>query len=212
MYKIFSNETLVAAVTTPTWVKMQDNGSFTLCGADDAQGVVMNGTVYYVIGKPKIEGHPPVVVAEVDDVAYQIEQQTIQASVQYVAQQNLYGKVIETDDQKIRASGLYPAWAEGKHTKGDVYNANGQTWECYQDYDNATHPDITPDNSAWYTFNRPLHGKTKETARPFVPVQGAHDMYHTGEYMIFTDGKVYRCKQDTNFSPTDYAQVWEVVE
>lgn len=30
--------------------------------------------------------------------------------------------------------------------------------------------------------------------------------------MIFTDGKVYLCKQDTNFSPTDYAQAWEVVE
>ena len=57
-----------------------------------------------------------------------------------------------------------------------------------------------------------IRDRTKETARPFVPVQGAHDMYRTGEYMIFTDGKVYRCKQDTNFSPTDYAQAWEVQE
>lgn len=87
-----------------------------------------------------------------------------------------------------------------------------QTWECYQAYDNASYPGLIPGDPSWYTFNRPLHGKTKETARPFVPVQGAHDMYRTGEYMIFTDGKVYLCKQDTNFSPTDYAQAWEVVE
>ena len=29
------------------------------------------------------------------------------------------------------------------------------------------------------------------------------------EYMIWTDGKVYECKRDTNFSPTEYAQAWE---
>ena len=69
-----------------------------------------------------------------------------------------------------------------------------------------------PGNSAWYTFNRPLHGKSVETARPFVPVQGSHDMYRTGEYMIYTDGKTCHYLQDTNFSPDDYAQAWEIVE
>src|SRR5699024_8372207 len=75
----------------------------------------------------------------------------------------------------------------------------------------ATYPDINPDNAAWYTFWRPLHGKTPETARPFVPVQGAHDMYRVGEYMIYTDGITYKCVRDTNFSPTDYPQAWEAV-
>lgn len=139
----------------------------------------------------------------------------------YVSKLSLAGEAVTEDDQKIRAAGLYPDWEAGKHTKGEIYNTHTgdslgneweQTWECYQAYDNATYPGLIPGDSSWYTFNRPLHGKTKETARPFVPVQGAHDMYHTGEYMIFTDGKVYRCKQDTNFSPTDYAQAWEVVE
>lgn len=139
----------------------------------------------------------------------------------YVSKLSLAGEAVTEDDQKIRAAGLYPDWEAGKHTKGEIYNTHAgdslgneweQTWECYQAYDNATYPGLIPGDSSWYTFNRPLHGKTKETARPFVPVQGAHDMYHTGEYMIFTDGKVYRCKQDTNFSPTDYAQAWEVVE
>lgn len=139
----------------------------------------------------------------------------------YVSRLSLAGEAVTEDDQKIRAAGLYPDWEAGKHTKGEIYNTHAgdslgneweQTWECYQAYDNATYPGLIPGDSSWYTFNRPLHGKTKETARPFVPVQGAHDMYHTGEYMIFTDGKVYRCKQDTNFSPTDYAQAWEVEE
>lgn len=38
---------------------------------------------------------------------------------------------------------------------------------------------------------------------------GAHDMYKNGEYMIFTDKNIYKCVQDTNFSPTDYPQAWE---
>ena len=122
------------------------------------------------------------------------------------------GKTVETDDQRLRASGLYEDWAEGAYTVGDIRNANGQTWECFQAHDTASNPDITPEDAAWFTFWRPLHGKSPETARPFVPVQGAHDMYRTGEYMIYTDGKTYRCLSDTNFSPEDYPQAWEAVE
>lgn len=114
------------------------------------------------------------------------------------------------DDDKIRASNLCKEWKPGNHTVGENYNAMGQTWECYQGYDNATFPDIKPGDPSWYTFNRPLHGKTPETARKFVPVQGSHDMYRTGEYAIWTDGQIYRCKQDTNYSPADYAEAWEV--
>ena len=116
------------------------------------------------------------------------------------------------DDQRIRASGLYAEWTAGNHAKGDIYNAIGQTWECYQAYDNAVYPDIVPGGTAWLTFNRPLHGKTKETARAWVTPTGAHDIYRVGEWMIWTDGMVYRCKQDTNFSPADYAAAWEVSE
>lgn len=116
-----------------------------------------------------------------------------------------------TDDEKIRASYMCQDWVSGSHTVGETYNAIGQTWECFQAYDNAVYPDIAPGNSAWYTFNRPLHGKSQATARPFVPVQGAHDMYHTGEYAIWTDGKTYRCKQDTAYSPADQPDAWEQI-
>ena len=114
------------------------------------------------------------------------------------------------DDTIIQCSGLADEWKPGNHTVGDIYNAGDQTWECYQAYDNSVYPEVKPGNPSWYTFNRPLHGTSPETARPYVPVQGAHDMYRAGEYMIYTDGKTYRCKSDTNFSPDDYAQAWEV--
>ena len=130
----------------------------------------------------------------------------------YYSQMLANGKTVETDDQRLRASGLFADWAAGSYQVGDIRNAKDQTWECFQAHDNATYPDINPDNAAWFTFWRPLHGKSPETARPFTPVQGAHDMYRAGEYMIYTDGLTYKCLSDTNFSPEEYSAAWEVVE
>ena len=113
------------------------------------------------------------------------------------------------DDSRIRVSGLYEPWTAGKYEAGDIRNAGGQTWEGFQAHDNATYPDIKPGTAAWYTFWRPLHGKSPETARPFVPVQGAHDMYRAGEYMVWTDGRIKRATQDTAYSPADYPPAWE---
>ena len=114
------------------------------------------------------------------------------------------------DDARIRVSGLYEPWTTGKYEAGDIRNSGGQTWECFQAHDCAVYPDIKPGSAAWFTFWRPLHGKSPETARPFVPVQGAHDMYKIGEYAVFEDA-LYKCVQDTAYSPADYAPAWEIV-
>lgn len=118
-----------------------------------------------------------------------------------------------TDDaEKLVLSGLYERWTAGKYAVGDIRNHAGQTWECHQAHDNAVYPDITPENpQTWATFWRPLHGKNKETARPWVkPENGTTDMYHAGEYMVYTDGKVYRCKRDTVYSPEEHTSDWAV--
>lgn len=138
------------------------------------------------------------------------------ASSIYVSRLSLAGKAVDDDDKRIRASGLYEDWTEGSYEVGEIRNTRAedgaveQTWECYQAHDTATYPDIVPGNAAWYTFWRPLHGQTKETARPFVPVQGSHDIYREGEYMLWTDDQIYLCKQDTAYSPEEYPGAWEV--
>lgn len=120
-------------------------------------------------------------------------------------------KAVEEDEEKLEYSGLYDSWAPGKYNVGDVRNADDQTWECFQAHDNATHPDINPDNeSTWRTFWRPLHAKSKKLARPWAKPTNATDIYKVGEYMVWTDGHIYCCKQDTNFSPSEYATAWEV--
>lgn len=120
------------------------------------------------------------------------------------------GKTPETDSEKITVAALYDYWRTGSHKVGDIYNADDQIWECYQAYDNNTYPDIKPGSAAWYTFNRPLHGTSPETAREFVHPTGAHDIYRVGEYMIY-NGKMYLCKQDTAYSPDEYAAAWEKI-
>ena len=107
---------------------------------------------------------------------------------------------------------LWPEWVEGKHEVDDIYTAMGQVWECFAAYDTAVYPDIYPGSSAWRTFNRPLHGTTPETAMPWAAPTNATDIYKSGEYMIWTDGALYKCNQDTNFSPTEYPQAWEKQE
>ena len=127
--------------------------------------------------------------------------------------QNFLSTAEMTDDgQKIAVSGLYQTWTLGKYVVGDIRNARGQTWECFQAHDNAIYSDINPDNdSTWRTFWRPLHGKSRETARPWAAPTNATDIYKAGEYMVWTDGEVYKALSDTAYSPTDYAPAWELV-
>lgn len=116
-------------------------------------------------------------------------------------------------DMKIKTAGVYDRWAAGKYEVGDIRTHAGQVWECWTAHDNAIYPDITPDNpQTWANFWRPLHGKSPETARPWVkPQYGTTDMYHAGEYMVWTDGTIKKCLRDTVYSPDEYAADWEQV-
>ena len=133
-------------------------------------------------------------------------------SVNYLLSK-LIDKLGLQDDDKIQASGFYSFWTHGSYSVGDIRNWDGQIWECWTAHDNAIYPDINPDNpQTWANFWRPLHGKTAETARPWTkPWAGTTDMYHAGEYMVYTDDKIYKCLSDTVYSPEEYAQAWEVI-
>lgn len=114
-----------------------------------------------------------------------------------------------TADQVLACSELVADWAPGKYAIGDVRNHAGQTWKCCQAHNNANNPDIEPGKTSSAAFWAPYHATDPAFARPWVAPTGAHDIYKAGEVMLWTDGSVQRCKQDTNFSPTDYPAAWE---
>ncbi len=75
MFKIIKDGTTLATVNSPTWVKQQENGSFTLSNEAEAQGVVVDGTVFHITGREPLEGHEDVILAEVNETTYQREQE-----------------------------------------------------------------------------------------------------------------------------------------
>ena len=108
-----------------------------------------------------------------------------------------------------RVATLARPWAPGAYAVGDVRVYGGVPYRCVQAHDSSANPGWTPDATPalWMQY----HGTTPETARPWVAPAGAHDIYRAGEYMIWTDGQMYKCLQNTNFSPVEYARAWEAV-
>ena len=121
------------------------------------------------------------------------------------------GEKPKTADEIIMCSALYDEWEPGKHVTGDIFSVDGDIWECFQNYDNAVYPDIAPGGSAWFTFNRPYHGTSRETARNFVHPTGAHDIYKKGEWAV-QGGKFTECLSDTSYSLEEYPSAWGVRE
>lgn len=121
------------------------------------------------------------------------------------------GEKPKTADEIIMCSALYDEWEPGKHVAGDIFSVDGDIWECFQNYDNAANPDIVPGNAAWFTFNKPYHGTSRETARNFVHPTGAHDIYKKGEWAV-QGGKFTECLSDTSYSLEEYSAAWGVRE
>ena len=119
-------------------------------------------------------------------------------------------RIVESEDKTlgVQCMALFPTYIQNKqHEVGEVatHPETGYPYECMTSYNGTVQQDWTMDNR---TIWKPWHSRDPEYALPWVAPTGAHDMYRAGEYMIWTDGKVYECKQDTNFSPTEYAQAW----
>lgn len=100
-------------------------------------------------------------------------------------------------------------WKPGTYAVDDVRMYEGIPYKCVQAHDSMANtlwtPSATP--ALWMQY----HGTSAETARPWIAPTGAHDMYKTGEYMIWTDEAIYKCLADTIYSPTDYVQAWEKI-
>lgn len=121
------------------------------------------------------------------------------------------GKQPTTADEIIMCSALYPEWEAGVHKTDEIFLLDGDPWKVLAAYDNATHPDIAPGETAWATFNIPYHGTTRQTARAWVKPNNATDIYKVGEWCVF-GGKYYVSKRGTDFSPTEYPADWEEQE
>ncbi len=67
MYKIIKDEEVIATQATLQWVKRQENGVFVRSAQPEAQGVLVNDTIYIIRGRAKVKGYEVVDVVEVQD-------------------------------------------------------------------------------------------------------------------------------------------------
>lgn len=105
---------------------------------------------------------------------------------------------------------LLKAWAEGKHEAGEVVVYNDYPYKVTQTHDSTG-------NSLWNpvdapTLFSPYHALDAAHALRWIAPTGEHDSYQAGEYMIWTDGKVYRCKVNaTVWEPNFVPNAWEMI-
>ena len=133
------------------------------------------------------------------------------AALQEIQTQAIIEKIKFSEDKTlgIQCMAPFPAYVQGKqHDSGEVatHPETGYPYECMTAYDGTVQQDWTIDNR---TLWKPWHSRKPEYALPYEAPTGAHDMYKAGEYMIWTDGSVKKCVQDTNFSPEEYPADWE---
>lgn len=133
------------------------------------------------------------------------------AALQEIQTQAVIEKIKSSEDKTlgIQCMALFPVYVQNKqHEVGEVatHPETGYPYECMTAYDGTVQQDRTIDNR---TLWKPWHSRKAEYALPWEAPTGAHDMYKAGEYMIWTDGTVKKCVQDTNFSPDDWLQSWE---
>lgn len=132
-------------------------------------------------------------------------------SVIRYARNKLMSEIADMDDKTegIACKDLFPVYEQNRsYSVGDVrlHPVTGYPRECILAYDGAVQPDWTIDTA---TLWKPWHSRKAEYALPWEAPTGAHDIYKSGEYMIWTDGTKRKCIQDTNFSPDEYPQAWE---
>ena len=137
--------------------------------------------------------------------------EALESVIRYVRNKML-SEVSEMDDktEAIACKGLIPVYEQNhSYSVGDVrlHPKTGNPKECILAYDGSIQPDWTIDTA---TIWKPWHSRKPEYALPWEAPTGAHDMYKAGEYMIWTDGTIRHCLENTNFSPGEYPQAWEV--
>lgn len=146
-----------------------------------------------------------------------VQQWSIEASqldlydeLQKLQREAVINQIKENDDKTlgIACMALFEPWTKANYLVGDVRTdpKTGYPYECIQAHDSTVNTDW---DITVRTLWKPWHSRSLEYALPYEAPTGAHDIYKNGEYMIFTDKNIYKCIQDTNFSPTDYPQAWE---
>ncbi len=221
MYKIYKGGTLFATIGSPVWVKMQENESYGLSDIENAQGIVVDGTVYHVEGLPDLEGVETVSVTQVDDGIYADNLIALLTDIDNLKNAEQFRKVVQmfagslSEEQAMEVSTVYPAW-EPDHTYavGDIFSYGTNSVGDPQLY-KVVQAHTSQDNWKPGSGTESLYdafGLDDSGYPVWSQPSGAHDAYNTGDIVNY-NGTLYRSLIDGNvWSPDAYPNGWEKVE
>lgn len=149
-------------------------------------------------------------VSRAEELREMLRPRTMEEGMLELNRAILADRLAETEDKTltIACMAFYEPWVPGVYAVGDIRTdpATGYPRACMTAHDSTVNTDWTITTASIW---KPFHSRKKEYALPWETPSGAHDIYQAGEYMIWTDGNVYRCLSDTSFSPADYPAAWE---
>lgn len=221
MYKIYKGGTLFATIGSPVWVKMQENESYGLSDIENAQGIVVDGTVYHVEGLPDLEGVETVSVTQVDDGIYADNLIALLTDIDNLKNAEQFRKVVQmfagslSEEQAMEVSTVYPVW-EPDHTYavGDIFSYGTNSVGDPQLY-KVVQAHTSQDNWKPGSGTESLYdafGLDDSGYPVWSQPSGAHDTYNTGDIVNY-NGTLYRSLIDGNvWSPDAYPNGWEKVE
>lgn len=176
---IRTDGTELGLVDEVRYIKRSAYGVFVEASVSDAIGVVVNGTVYNLLGHSDIEGADTVLVSRASTAD---ELTAHKASID--EQQNVMGITFVTltkkgDIDDVTASehaDLFELWVASKaYAVGDIVSYNGLLYRCVQAHTSQADwtPDLTP--ALWTRIADPTV-EYPEWSQPL----GAHDAYALG--------------------------------
>jgi len=113
-----------------------------------------------------------------------------------------------TANEVIDMTALLKPWAEGMQAAGEVVAYKGQPYKVVQAHDSTGNAAWNPKDAP--ALFAPYHATDRAHALPWQAPTGAHDAYMAGEWMIYTDGIAYMCRQDgTVHTPDVLPGAWE---
>lgn len=172
MYKITKDGVTLAMTEAPNYIRLHKNGCFTLCVAEEAEGIAHAGTVYHLLGRPPLEGAETVMLEETDAGA-EITKAADAVGIMFVTLTEAGSIDPET---AVEHADLFAEWAYPiAYKTGQIRRYGGVLYKCVQDH--TSQADWTP------TAAVSLWAKTSDPAEEWPswsqPV-GAHDAYSKG--------------------------------
>lgn len=192
MYRILKDGACLGLTEKVNYIRIQENGCFTLCPERDASGIVFEGKVYNLL-EGELPGAEGTVVLEEADSGREILKNIECGSMMFVllAEGGSLDNVTAGEHLELFSDWAYPV----AYKAGQMRKFGGKLYKCLQGH--TSQADWQPDKavSLWTVAADP-----QEQWPAWSAPLGAHDAYKLGDKVAYHD-KHWISETDAN--------VWE---